>query len=151
MKKSQLVEKLSSAMRFNQNLADRYDELVCKRVGITTSEFRCMDIITQRDKITAGELARDAGISPAAVTNVIDHLEERGWIERASDPDDRRRTLLRATEVAGKELFPHYQAFYENFIGELSAMKASELERWLDFYERGNEFTAAQIKKVENE
>lgn len=148
MKKSELAAALASAMRFNQTLGDRFDELVCKRLGITITEFRCMDIVTQRTGITAGELARDAGISPAAVTNVIDSLEARGWLIRSADPADRRRTILRADERAGQELFPYYAAMYEHFMGELNAMSVAELERLSGFFERSNAFVEREIERV---
>jgi DNA-binding MarR family transcriptional regulator len=138
-------------MRFNQNVADRYDEVVCKKLHISSIEFRCFDIITQREGVTAGELARDAGISPASVTNVLDHLEERGWIQRYADPRDRRKALIRATEVAGKEIFPFYQELFEHFLGTLSKWSVAELEKQLAFYNEANRFTTDLIERVKAE
>lgn len=138
-------------MRFNQNIADRFDEFVCKQVGITTIEFRCFDIITQREGVTAGELARDAGVSPATVTNVLDHLEERKWIERYDDPQDRRKTLIRATEVAGREIFPFYVPMYEHFIGSLNKLTVAELEKQLAFYNEANSFVENLLDELRSE
>jgi len=44
------------------------------------------------------ELASIVGVSPQAVTKAADSLEERGYIVRRPDPDDRRRILLELTE-----------------------------------------------------
>lgn len=151
MKKSELASALAGAMRFNQTLGDRFDELVCKQLGITITEFRCMDIITQGDGVTAGELAHGAGISPAAVTNVIDSLETRGWLTRSSDPADRRRTILRANDKAGKELFPYYAGMYEHFMAELNSMSVAELEKLKNFYDRSNAFVEREIERFAKE
>lgn len=40
---------------------------------------------------------------PSNITGVVDRLEERGLVERAADPDDRRVTLLRTTS-AGRSM-----------------------------------------------
>jgi DNA-binding MarR family transcriptional regulator len=151
MAKPDLVLELSNAMRFNQNLADRFDEIVCKRVGISAIDFRCLDIVTQRTDISAGDLAKAAGISPAAVTNVIDRLEARGWLERFSDPKDRRKTLLRAGEKAGEEIFPYYQPLYEHFIASLGKMTVAQLEMQLDFYAEANAHASMLIDRLNEE
>lgn len=40
---------------------------------------------------------------PSNITGVVDRLEERGLVERAADPSDRRVTLLRTT-TAGRSM-----------------------------------------------
>ena len=44
------------------------------------------------------DLPRDLGISKQAVSQVIDILVNRGYLERGPDPDDRRRIALELTE-----------------------------------------------------
>ena len=44
------------------------------------------------------ELARALMLSPAGMTNRVDRLEAAGWIERRSDPDDRRSSLVQLTD-----------------------------------------------------
>jgi DNA-binding MarR family transcriptional regulator len=49
------------------------------------------------------ELSRAVMLSPAAMTNRLDRLEDNGLIERHPDPDD-RRALLIALTPAGREM-----------------------------------------------
>lgn len=44
-----------------------------------------------------GLLARRLKVSPAVVTGLLDRLEQRGYLRRAPDPGDRRRTRLELT------------------------------------------------------
>src|SRR3954462_13778221 len=44
-------------------------------------------------RATPGELARQLGMSAAALTNRLDALERRGFIQRSHDPHERRRAL----------------------------------------------------------
>lgn len=46
-----------------------------------------------------GELARLWQVTPAVITGVVDRLEQRGLVRRASDPRDRRRLRLALTEA----------------------------------------------------
>lgn len=48
--------------------------------------------------MTAGDLARQTGLSTASITGVLDRLEEGGFVRRARDPHDRRRVIV---ELAG--------------------------------------------------
>ncbi|GLH96310.1 MarR family winged helix-turn-helix transcriptional regulator [Phytohabitans aurantiacus] len=53
--------------------------------------------------LNAGELSTAAMVSSAALTNRIDRLVDRGWVDRAVDPSHRRRVLISLTD-SGKDL-----------------------------------------------
>jgi DNA-binding MarR family transcriptional regulator len=44
-----------------------------------------------------GRLCRLLDVHPASMTNTIDRMAERGLVERASDPSDRRAVIVRLT------------------------------------------------------
>jgi len=46
---------------------------------------------------SAGELMREAHVTSGAITNRISRLEQRGWVRRDVDPDDRRQVLVSLT------------------------------------------------------
>lgn len=50
------------------------------------------------DGATASELGRRLGISKQAAGKTADRLEKLGYVERADDPADARRKLLRLTD-----------------------------------------------------
>jgi len=43
-------------------------------------------------------MAEAAGMTKQAMTELVDHLERHGYVERAPDPTDRRAKLVRLTE-----------------------------------------------------
>jgi DNA-binding MarR family transcriptional regulator len=61
------------------------------------------------------ELASRISLSRAAVTSLIDRLEQDGWVRRQSDEHDRRRTVLRLLPRAA-EMFDEVS---EEYRGEL--------------------------------
>jgi DNA-binding MarR family transcriptional regulator len=48
---------------------------------------------------SAGQLAKRTDLSTGAMTNRLDKLEERGFIKRVPDPDDRRGVLVELTKA----------------------------------------------------
>jgi DNA-binding MarR family transcriptional regulator len=51
-----------------------------------------------RESIKASELSRQMEITPAAVTHLINPLEDAGYIARLPDPTDRRVVLISLTD-----------------------------------------------------
>ncbi|HEY7966841.1 MAG TPA: MarR family transcriptional regulator [Solirubrobacteraceae bacterium] len=47
---------------------------------------------------SAAELIRQLGVSKQAASRLVDALVANGYLERSGDPEDRRRTILTATE-----------------------------------------------------
>jgi DNA-binding MarR family transcriptional regulator len=52
------------------------------------------------DRVT--DLAERLGMTRQSVSELIDYLEERGYVERMPDPKDRRAVLVRRTERGWK-------------------------------------------------
>lgn len=81
-------------------------------------------------ELSAGEIGRQTMVTTGAITNRIDRLEERGLVERAFVPTDRRRVMIRLT-VAGRELVDgvaesHY-AFESQLLSALGLGERREL------------------------
>lgn len=59
-------------------------------LGLTRVQWRALKRIHQSEGITQAELADLLDMEPIAVGRVIDRLQKAGFLERRSDPDDRR-------------------------------------------------------------
>src|ERR1035437_2027865 len=71
--------------------ADRLDEAVATQFGLNRTDLRCIGILYRRGRVTAGELAEESGLTPGAITTVLDRMERDGYANRAADPSCRRR------------------------------------------------------------
>lgn len=63
-------------------------------------------------------LAEYLGKSTSATTRLVDGLEDRGWLKRQSDPDDRRRIQLVLTEE-GRDRATNLRASTEEMAEQL--------------------------------
>jgi DNA-binding MarR family transcriptional regulator len=74
-----------------------------ERTELTLRQQRALICLQDKDEVTAGEIARSAGLSPATTTVMLDQLEDGGIICRRRAAGDRRRVVVTLTEH-GREL-----------------------------------------------
>ena len=71
------------------------NQAAADRIGINATDLNCLNILSFKGQMTAGELARETGLTTASITGVVDRLEEAGYVRRERDPRDRRRVVIR--------------------------------------------------------
>jgi DNA-binding MarR family transcriptional regulator len=130
--KKKLIWEVIGAFRDAGNLDGAIEDLAAARLGISPADLRCLNVIQNAgDRLTAGELARQVGVTTGAVTGTIDRLENAGFAERAPDPADRRRVRLTVT--------PYFVERAESIWGPIAA----------DWQRRiGERFTTAELKTI---
>ncbi|WP_372425413.1 MarR family winged helix-turn-helix transcriptional regulator [Salinarimonas chemoclinalis] len=72
--------------------------------GLTQASWRALAVIGDRPGLSAGEIARAAGLDQFATSRAIAHLMKLGFATRASASRDRRRASLSLTR-AGADAF----------------------------------------------
>ncbi len=73
------------------------------RPPLTVAQFLALRAVA-REPLTAAELARRAGISGPAASQLVAGLEAAGWLARSPDPADRRRLGLSLTPAGASLL-----------------------------------------------
>jgi cytochrome b561 len=97
------VDRMSKIMKY----IDRATEGNVKLFGLNVGEFKVLLRLREANEtLTAGALADMLDLSPSAMTNRLDRLEEDGLVSRARDTEDRRSVLVsltpRGEEVVGQ-------------------------------------------------
>lgn len=72
-----------------------------ERIGINVTDLNCLNTLTLGGRMTAGDLARETGLTTASITGVLDRLEEAGFVHRERDTQDRRRVIIRIDAARG--------------------------------------------------
>jgi DNA-binding MarR family transcriptional regulator len=143
-----LLQELVRVNRAYQSAVEKMDEAFCKLLGVNRTDGRCLDLIDQRPGITAGELATAVGLSPGAVTTVLDRLEARGFISRTRDPDDRRRVMLELTPEANRMAWEAYGPLGELGQPLVSELSDEELRSVIRFLEGGTEVNEVRANQI---
>ena len=131
----ELVEALIAANRRYQQATDALDTAGSELLGINRTDARCVDVVLQRGRIAAGELAHAAGLSPGAATTAIDRLERAGYARRVSDPDDRRRVIVEPTERIVELSEEVYGPMRAGGVELMKRFSERELRRITEFFE----------------
>ena len=96
--REELAAEVVDHVRRHQVAQDAFDEAATARLGVNRTDGRCLDILDRLGPLTAGDLARESGLSTGAVTTLIDRLERRGYVRRVRDTEDRRRVFIELTD-----------------------------------------------------
>ncbi|WP_329792402.1 MarR family transcriptional regulator [Lentzea sp. DG1S-22] len=82
-----------------------FHEAVGASLGVTAVDQRALAVIAGAGSVSAGELAKEIGLTPGAVTGVVDRLVRAGLASRMPDPEDRRRLVITAVPGAFGDAF----------------------------------------------
>lgn len=95
---------VTSVMRVQQLLLARVEDIL-KPYGITFAAYEALRLLafTRAGALPMGKLGARLMVHPAAVTNAIGKLEQRGLVRRSMSPEDRRVVLATITG-AGRSL-----------------------------------------------
>jgi DNA-binding MarR family transcriptional regulator len=147
--KKELIDELISEFRIAGNQDSAFDNLAAERLGLNRTDLHCINIIENSGGLTAGELAKEAGLTTGAVTGVVDRLERAGFARRVSDPTDRRRVKLDVTQkfyARADKIWGPVAADWASRLG--GRFTAEELERVIEFLRVTNELSHAHIERL---
>ena len=68
------------------------------KAGISMTHLHVLWVLEHHGEMTMSRLADTLDVSFSNATGLIDRMEERGLVERARVPDDRRVVMVRASE-----------------------------------------------------
>ncbi len=99
-----------------------------KPYNLTRVKWLALGIITNKSDLTQVELAQELELGNAAVGRLVDRLEQRGFVIRKPDPDDRRAYRLAPTQTA-RRLLDQLKDTAAKLRGEaLNGFSASEVK-----------------------
>jgi DNA-binding MarR family transcriptional regulator len=115
-------------------LSTRFYDDALRQVGIEVGQFSLLASLMRGQGASQGDLSAGLGIESSSLTRNLAVLQARGWVEKESGAD-RRRRLLRLTP-AGREHFkralPAWKRAQERFVAIVGADHARDLARLIE-------------------
>lgn len=65
--------------------------------GLTPTQLSALTTVERCGPVRLGELAASEGITPSTLTRLVSVLEERGYLDRRTDPGDARSSRVAVT------------------------------------------------------
>ena len=101
-----------------------------RKLGITRSQWLVLVRLHRRPGASQSELAEMLEIERPSAGRLIDRLEANGWVERRTDPGDRRVNRLYLTpraEQVHMDIWPVAQSTVEDALAGLSGAERQQL------------------------
>lgn len=85
------------ALRQIIRATDLHSKQLAREIGLTTPQLLLLQMTAQLGHPTIGRLAREANLTQATVTTIIERMEKRNLVSRLRNEADRRRVNVRPT------------------------------------------------------
>ena len=107
-KRAAVLSELTRVGREHSDATVLFHSTVAGLLDLHPTDYKVLGILESRGSMSAGEIARETGLAPASVTELIERLVRKGFVKRARDAQDARKVLVvpdarRAAE--GRRLF----------------------------------------------
>ena len=124
--------------RISSDIARLYD----KRYGLSIPEWRVIAVLAKRPGLSATEVAQRTAMDKVAVSRAVSALLDDGRIQRDTDDDDRRRSVLRLSD-AGRAIYaevaPQAMTYEQRLLEALKPDERQALDRLLARMEQWTE------------
>jgi DNA-binding MarR family transcriptional regulator len=96
--REELVDEVLLAGRKLSTAAVLFHTALAARLGLNATDSKALDLIERLGPLTAGDLARHTGLTPASITALLGRLERNGAVRRMPHPEDGRKVVLEFNE-----------------------------------------------------
>jgi MarR family transcriptional regulator, transcriptional regulator for hemolysin len=103
--------------------------------GLSSAQWRLLVHLAREGSASQARIADLLEIEPISVSRLVDRMEQGGWVERGSDPNDRRVRLLEPSAkalAAFEGLREMAGRIYEQAMAGMSAEDRAALTRSLE-------------------
>jgi DNA-binding MarR family transcriptional regulator len=137
------------AMRRAGSIMQLLGQVSAERIGINATDLNCLNIVALTGPMTAGDLARQTGLTTASITGVLDRLEQGGFVRRERDPKDRRRVIVNLNAGPGlREIGPTFGPLVKAWRTTAASYSDEELRLLLDFQRQLEDIVRGQLARL---
>jgi DNA-binding HxlR family transcriptional regulator len=137
------------AMRRAGSIMQLLGQVSADRIGINATDLNCLNLVALTGHMTAGDLAKQTGLSTASITGVLDRLEEGGFVRRVRDPHDRRRVIVELGGGAGlREVGTTFGPVVKAWRATAADYSDDELRLLLEFQGKLEEIMRSQLARL---
>ncbi|WP_192178192.1 MarR family winged helix-turn-helix transcriptional regulator [Mesorhizobium amorphae] len=148
--RAEMAEAISLAIMRWQDTTQAYDEAVGAKLGLNVAERHCLGLLYGGPQ-SAGAVAVATGLTPAAVTALIDRLEARGFLTRTRSLEDRRKVVIEATERTRDLSARYYGAIAQEGQKMMASFSDAELAAILRFTTAALDLQREQLARLKTE
>jgi DNA-binding MarR family transcriptional regulator len=148
------AELYATLIRTGDSLSEAVDRSMLATFGVSEQILNALAVIDGAEhRLTPSEIGDRVIKSSATMTSILDALEQRGWIRRQPNPEDRRSLLIEITDdgrAITDQLLPGIRKLERATLDHLSPAERSTLMKLLGkVLDRAAEVAAAEPIRLE--
>jgi|SRR4051812_41539674 len=151
LNRQELCAAVIKASANNSTLAVFFHAAIAEQIGLGPTDEKTLFLLRGLGSLTAGEIAQHTGLTTASVTNLIDRLERKGFVQRVRDASDRRRVIVQPNDARLAELDQIFSRAVGTFDNVLDAYNDAQLATIVDFLERATAYSRNLIAALQQE
>ena len=105
--------------------------MIVRDKGLRVPEWRVIACLYDQDGLMTTKLADYALMEQSRLTRILDQMDQKGWVERRIDPEDRRRVRVHLTDTGkglAKSLVEDAKIHEQKLLGILKDTDAARLK-----------------------
>jgi DNA-binding MarR family transcriptional regulator len=153
MSREEVIQTIVDRFREMSTETIMFHQAVADDLGLYITDHKCMDIIYRFGAMPAGRLGEMTGLTTGAITGMIDRLEKAGYVRRANDPKDRRKTIVEPirNKKLERKIEMIFTPLHERMHKFLSSYSDGELSFLLDAITKLIEQTREESKRLQSQ
>jgi DNA-binding MarR family transcriptional regulator len=153
MNREEIIQNVTDKIRELSTEAVMFHQALADELGLYITDHKCLDLIHRFGAMPAGRLGEMTGLTTGAITGMIDRLEKAGYVKRANDPKDRRKTIVEPirNKKLEKQIEMIFTPIHERMHKFLSSYSDSELSFLLDAMMKLIEQTREESKRLRSQ
>lgn len=145
----ELIERVGAAIRRLGCESVTTRHTIAAAFGIHTTDLESLDVIVARGgTCSPGALSKATGLSSGSTTALIDRLVNAGYVVRESDPDDRRKIIVRIRNEARERCEAAYAPIAAELTTLWSGYSTEQLELIEQFLLRSADLHANALRRL---
>jgi len=141
------IEALRAAAQGMSRPSTLMRSLIAARAGLNTTDAECIDYLMHAGTASATDLVKATGLTKSTVSSIVVRLEQAGYIDRQTNPIDKRRILLRPKmQLIGRHFGPYYAAVTLGFQDIVSGYTEEEIAVITEHYAHMTALYERQVK-----
>ena len=145
-----ILEVLARVGREHSDATVLFHSTIASLLGLHPTDYKVLGILERSGPMSAGDIARSSGLAMASVTNLVDRLEQKGFVRRMRSSRDRRQVLIEPAvgrEAAARQLFASTRRSLARLYAKYSDRELSVIA---DFLDRNGDRLRIETRKVAN-
>lgn len=127
-----------------------YADRSIESLDMGRSDFGVLEALVHKGPLPIKALGEKVLLTSGSITTAIDRLEERGWVERQMDGDDRRSRIVRLTASGREVIRPAFARHTKHMEEAVGGLKAAERAVLIDLLRRMGQHAANRLHADED-